>query len=437
MKPSAPPSGLFKPSEPLKQTELPLLKRLALAIPIGIACGLASALFLFLLDYVTQIRVRFVELHYLLPLGGVIVGGLYTMFATARSRRCENKRAIDLEKGNNLLLDEFHTPRSVVPFRMAPLVLIGTLITHLFGGSAGREGTAVQMGGTLADRIGTIFKIALHKRRSLLMIGMSAGFGSVFGVPFAGAVFGIEVFSIGKLDYRNSIECLIGALIAHFVTLACGLHHTAYPQIASVPLTFRAVGAALMAGVLFGLTARLFVYATDGFKLVFTRISSSSMVRAACGGALLALAFYLSPSLMRFAGLGVPVILDSFQTQLAPSDWLLKLAATALTLGSGFKGGEVTPLLFIGSTLGNALSTYLPLELPTLAAIGLVGVFAGAANTPLACTIMALELFGVAITPYAALACFAAYYASGHHGIYSSQRVHRRKWSKLKFAPRS
>ncbi len=388
------------------------LRWILISILIGTLCGSASALFLSVLEETTKFREAHIWLLHFLPLGGLAVGLVYHFFGRS------------VEGGNNLIIDEFHDPVSVIPFRMAPLVLIGTILTHLFGGSAGREGTAVQMGGSIADQFTHIFNLNRDDRRTLLMAGMSGGFGSVFGVPFAGAIFGLEVLAVGRLHLWAIVECTISAFVAHYVTLAWGIHHTQYispeiPMSASPTWLY-----AVFAGIAFGLAARIFAFFTDQIKALSKKIIPYLPLRAFVGGGIIAIVFFVLPQSVRYSGLGVPIIVDSLKTPLPLYDWLGKLLMTAATLGTGFKGGEVTPLLFVGATLGNALSHIIPLSLPLLAAIGFVGVFAGAANTPFACTIMAMELFGPNIFVYAALASFAAYAVSGHHGIYHIQHIH-------------
>lgn len=411
-------------SKSFKQLVQHYSKWIALSAIVGVLCGAASAVFLAVLEAATHIREERSWLLLFLPVGGLIVGGLYHFFGR------------EVEGGNNLIIDEFHEPTSVIPFRMAPLVLLGTIFTHLFGGSAGREGTAVQMGGSIADQFSHHFKMNREERRTLLMAGMSGGFGSVFGVPFAGTIFGLEVLSIGRLHLWGIVECAVSAFVAHYVTLALGIHHTVYlhPSIHGLPLTVEMILILVLAGVIFGLVARLFAFCAESIKHVSKKIVPYLPFRAFIGGGLISAAFFLIPATTRYAGLGVPIIVDSLQKPLPPYDWFGKLIFTSATLGLGFKGGEVTPLLFIGATLGNALSYWLHLPLPIFAAMGFVGVFAGAANTPFACTIMAMELFGSDVCLFAAVACFISYAVSGHRGIYHSQPVHV---SKSKYVTRT
>ncbi|GGC23336.1 voltage-gated chloride channel family protein [Pseudoduganella buxea] len=386
-----------------------LAKWSVLSALVAVLAGSASALFLFALDTATAWRIAYPAIVWGLPLAGFAVGWVYWRFGRA------------VEAGNNLLIDEIHDPTNVVPLRMAPLVLAGTVLSHLFGASVGREGTAVQMGGTLADQLSRLPRLGPGDRRLLLMAGISAGFASVFGTPLAGAVFGLEVLVIGRLRHDAIFPCIASAILADQVGLAWGVHHTYY-AIGTVPaITAWSIGAIVVAGIAFGLAGRAFAGATHGLSGVMKRWLPYAPLRPALGGLVVACAVWAIGT-QRYVGLGIPVIVEAFAQPLPPWDWLGKFVFTVASLGSGFKGGEVTPLFYIGATLGNALAPLLHLPFAMLAGVGFVAVFAGAANTPLASTVMALELFGPAVGPYAALACAVAYLVSGHRGIYRAQR---------------
>jgi len=383
---------------------------LLLSVLLGGLAGSASALLLWALEWATETRVTHSYLLWFLPLAGLATGWAY--HAVGRS----------VEGGNNLLIDEIHNPRALVPKRMAPLVLVATVITHLFGGSAGREGTAVQMGGALADRITRMLSLAQEDRRILLMAGIAAGFASVFGTPLAGAIFGLEVLAIGRLRYDALLACFMSAVVADQVTRLWGVHHTLY-SIPFVPaLSALNLLSAMLAGIAFGIVGMCFADSTHALSGMIKRYISYAPLRPFIGGAVIVLASLLL-HVPQYLGLGIPTIVSAFQQPLPAYDFAGKFAFTVVTLASGFKGGEVTPLFYIGATLGNALGYVLSLPFPVLAGLGFVAVFAGAANTPIASTIMAIELFGADIGIYAGAACIVAYLFSGHTCIYRAQRI--------------
>lgn len=404
-------------------------KWLLLAVPTGLLIGSACAFFLWSLDAVTALRWQQPWLLYLLPLAGVLVGLVYAWLGRS------------VEGGNNLIVDQIHQPGGGVPLRIVPLVLFGTLATHLCGGSAGREGTAVQMGGGIASWVSRWLRwLSQEDHRTLLMAGIAGGFGGVFGTPLAGTIFAMEVLVIGRLSYQAVLPCLLMAIVSDGACTAWGIAHMPYriTSFAAVPgqllvMDWLLLGKVAVAGVAFGLLARSFAVAISWLHAVMARSVPVAWLRPAIGGfAVIALAYAFGND---FLGIGVshpdPAVVSiesAFREGGATSwSWLWKLLFTVVTLACGFKGGEVTPLFFLGATLGHALAAPLGVPVDLLAGLGFVAVFAAAANTPLACTIMAVELFGVGVGPnivYFAVACFTAYFFAGHTGIYKSQRLH-------------
>ncbi len=393
-----------------KQFLLSLPKWILICVLIGILSGSASALFLVSLEWVTQFRIHHSWIIWLLPFGGFLVGAIYYYWGES------------VVKGNNLLLEEYENPKKVIPFRMVPLVLLGTLLTHLFGGSAGREGTAVQMGGAIADQFTKIFKLDNSERKILIILGISAGFASVFGTPLAGAVFALEVLYFSKINFKSILLSFLVAYAAYFTVELWEIKHTHY-SIPIVPeLSLNNIIFTLLIGILSGFAALLFSRSTHFWGSLFSKNIKYPPLRPVIGGVFLAIAI-AGFGFTKFSGLGVPVIVDSFSN---PSEWydfLLKILFTGFTLGAGFKGGEVTPLFFVGATLGSALSLVIPMPIALLAGIGFVAVFSGATHTPIACTIMGMELFGIAPGIFIAVACIVAYFSSGSIGIYKSQIV--------------
>ncbi len=403
-----------------------LLRWSALVIPPALLAGSASALFLACLDRVTRLRWEHPWLLFLLPLGGLLVGLLYHRWGRSA------------EGGTNLIMDEIHEPGGGVPARMAPLILIGTLITHLCGGSAGREGTAVQMGGSIASWFGRLIRIHPAHVRVLLMSGVAAGFGSVFGTPLTGAIFAMEVLTVGRIQYEALIPVLIASVVGDLACSAWGIKHTVYhlqfTDVADAGRLFHLdlwlLGKVVMAGMIFGWTSLLFSELAHGIQKPFKTHVRFPPLRPLIGGLCVIAGVYALGS-RDYLGIGVTApgdgavtILSAFQPDGATAwSWLWKILFTCVTLGSGFKGGEVTPLFFVGATLGNTLAWIFHAPVDLFAGLGFIAVFAGSTNTPLACTVMGIELFGAHNTVYFATACFVAYHFSGHSGIYPSQRV--------------
>lgn len=400
-----------------------LVRWFCLVFPLALIVGTTVALFLWLLDVATNWRFAAPILLLLLPAAGVWLVWLY------------REHGGESGKGNNLILEHIHEPGAGrIPQRMAPLVLISTVVTHLFGGSAGREGTAVQMGGSIASRLTEYFQLSSEDRSLYLMCGVAAGFGAVFGTPLAGAIFAVEVITVGRIRYRALVPCLMASILADQVCLFWKIEHTQF----SLPLFQDLAGQsglvwgwammAAIAGIAFGGAARLFVVMLHGLEKLFNHSIEFWWQRPVIG-AVLVLGISLLLGSTDYLGLGIQAstpegisILSSFEGQVGALSWFWKLLLTAITLSCGFRGGEVTPLFFIGATLGAALANLFGLPSDLFAAIGFVAVFSGATKTPLACTIMGAELFGAEAIVYLAIGCFIAVSMSGARGIYASQR---------------
>lgn len=398
----------------------------ALIVPVSISTGSLVALFLWLLDLATVTRWQNIWLIFLLPFAGLFITFLYKRWGKSS------------DAGNNLIMDEIHKPGGGIPPEMTPLILFTTVITHLFGGSAGREGTAVQMGGSVASLFSKWYKLKPRNKRILLMCGMSAGFGAVFGTPIAGAIFALEVLAIGRIKYDALIPCLIASILADITCSALGIHHTHYvisyirdtkQWIPFISFDLWLLFKVIVAGVAFGLVGYLFTETSHLIKYTFNKYIANKWLIPVIGGVLvIAISFALGT--FDYLGLGVTnpkggiSIVSAFNANSSDTwSWLWKLLLTAITLSAGFKGGEVTPLFFIGVTLGNTLAIITDSPVGLFAGLGFIAVFSGATNTPIACTLMGVELFGSEHILYYAVVCFTAYYFSGHSGIYRSQRV--------------
>lgn len=387
-----------------------LLKWILICLVLGGSVGSVNAFFLFSLDWATNWRESHLWIIALLPIGGFIIGLSYHLYGSS------------VVKGNNLLIEELHSPKKIIPFRMAPLVLFGTVLTHLFGGSAGREGTAVQIGGAIADRFTKLLNLSKRDRQIILIAGISAGFASVFGTPLAGGIFALEVLVLGRIRLDSIIPSFMAAIFANYFCEIWGITHTQYVITTVAEMTPVNVLWSLLTGIIFGLVAMLFSKSTHLWGNLFKKKIKYPPLRPVIGGVVLAITIYFMGT-TKYIGLGIPTIVDAFSVNLNSYDFILKLLFTSFTLGAGFKGGEVTPLFFIGATLGNVLIWFIPLPMGLLAGMGFVAVFAGATNTPIACTVMGIELFGIESGVFIALACSTAYLFSGHSGVYSSQII--------------
>lgn len=396
-----------------------ILKWLFIIIMTAGIVGSATAWFLIALDYLTLWRSYHIWIVNFLPLIGLGIGYAYHYFGTA------------VQKGNNLILETHQAEETTsststkssstktIPLLMAPLVFISTLLTHVGGGSAGREGTAVQMGGAIADQFSSIFKLTAAERKTILIMGVSAGFAAVFGTPWAAAVFALEIMSFKKIKFKNIIPSFLAAFGAHYICLAWMVKHTIYSIDIIPSITVNNISWTMLAGIIFGLTAILFIYTGKIFEGLFAKIKFEPM-RPFIGGIIIAL-FIVVANSTKYIGLGIPSIIDAFISPAGNFDFALKILLTSLTLSAGFKGGEVTPLFFIGATLGNILIWFIPLPMALLAGMGFVAVFAGATHCVIASIIMGMELFGIQAGMYVGLASTVAYFASGMNGIYSAK----------------
>ncbi len=399
----------------MRQRAGALAQWVGLGVAVGIAAGAASAVFLRTLESATKFRQAHEAIVYCLPVAGLVIGFIYDHWGKP------------IRGGNNLVLDTIYENTPQLPLRMTPMVFVGTVLTHLFGGSAGREGTAVQMGASLADWISHSLRVNAETRRQLLAAGVAGGFGSVFGTPIAGTLFGLEVVCVGKLEYDALAPALVASLVGDYVTRHLGVVHTAYPRLSPLELTPLVLGKLGLMGVGMAFATMAFVELTHRLKHLLEQKLQRSAIRMFVGGVAVVVMWKLIGT-SDYLGLGIPMIARAFSDPSLPAyAFAAKILFTAVTLASGFLGGEVTPLFFVGATLGSVLARILGLPIEIGAGVGIAAVFGSASNTPLALSIMAVELLGASIFPHVVIVCVVAYLLSGHRSIYPAQRILRRK----------
>lgn len=392
------------------------IKIYLLSIIGGSLAGAAASLFLFSLEYARHLRTQHLWLLYLLPLAGVVIGFLYSRFGQAVAR------------GNNLIIDEIHRPLKKTPGIMAPLVFVCSFLSHLVGASVGREGAAVQMGASLTDQLGRWFTLNDSERRSLLIAGTGAGFGAALGTPFAGVLFGMEVIHVGKLKVSAFFESVLASFAAFYVTKAFGLHHAHFKLVIVPEININLIFGLFILSGLCALLAWFFVFSIHQLENLTRKYLPNLMLKGFVGGVLILFFIWLEGSSL-YSGLGITEIQKAFAGEAEKSWPILKGFFTILSVAFGFKGGEFVPLVYIGATTGSLLANFLNITPSFFAALGFATIFAGAANTPIACMVMAVELFGFQVAPFAIITCFLAYQMTPHHGLYGAQlKTHEKKF---------
>ena len=375
------------------------LKNIVSLLAIALATGASSTLFLKSLQWAATTRALYPRIIFLLPFAGVLLVLTY--------RRLGN----NLFRGNILIHEELINPKMPLPHRLAPMIFLGTIFSHLFGASVGREGTAIQYGASFADW----FHKGEH-RKLFLHAGVSAGFASVFGTPWAGVLFGLESSRYLKNRYVFA-ACITSAWIAHLFAIYLGAPHSHYVVSLWPSLSPTLLISLIGGGICFGICARLYVFSK---KFIGRILPEHRAKKIFCAGLVVSSYVYFTNS-YDMLGLSLPVIENSFTSLQSWMTPIQKLFLTAISTGGGFLGGEVTPLFMMGSSLGSALSPILTLPMDFLAAMGLVAVFAGAARVPITSAVMACELFGVQAAPYAVVVCFISHLVNHNSHLYKDK----------------
>ena len=391
-----------------------LARWLLLAVPTGLVCGAVGTAFHLAVEHVTEWRGEHVWLLWLLPLAGLAIVALYKLTG------CEGM-------GTNNVIRAVHSGESVSPL-LVPAIFLGTVLTHLCGGSAGREGAALQMGGSIGFQAATLLRLNEHDRRTATACGMAAFFSALFGTPLAATLFGIMVEDVGLAFSVAFVPGFAAALIAYGVSLACGIAPTHFGLTAPALSIDTALLAAVL-GAACALVSRGFCWLLHTMEHEMPRRLPNPWVRAVVGGvAVVALSYLMGVG--RYNGAGMGVITAAIeQGQALPWDFLCKMLLTALTLSAGFKGGEVVPSFFVGATFGCVAGPLLGLPAGFAAAIGLISVFCGATNALIPSILLGFELFHGQGLELIALGCGVCYMLSGHHGLYSSQTFVTEKWA--------
>lgn len=386
------------------------LKWVAFGVLIGTIVGTVGTVFHIALDFVTDLRIENPWIIYLLPLAGIVIVFLYRTFG--------KKRSLD----TNLILTSIHKQKNI-PLRMAPLIFISTLLTHLFGGSAGREGAALQLGGSIAQQTGRFLKFGDKQLNVATMCGMSACFSSLFGTPITATVFSMEVISVGNMHYSALVPCAISSITGFCITKAFGLSNWILPTI-KIPAEISAVLSLkvllLAAGA--AVVSIIFCILLRQTGRIYKKYLKNQYIRVAVGGAIIIILYTVigSPD---YLGAGTAVIENALVGKASPFAFLLKIVFTAVTLKAGFKGGEIVPTLFIGATFGCMFANLMGLSGGFGAALGMICLFCGVTNCPLASLFLSIELFGAEGLLWYLLAVAISYMLSGYFGLYSKQRI--------------
>ena len=391
------------------------IKWLIISVLTGIVVGIVAIAFHYSIDLVTELRSHHTWLIYLLPVGGLIIALFYHI--------CKK----DDDKGTNLVLSAVKGKNNI-PFITAPLIFVSSTITHLSGGSAGREGAALQLGGSIANSIGRLFKLDEKEVRIITMCGMSAAFSALFGTPVTAAIFAIEVVSVGIMHFSAIFPCAISALTASAFASLCSVEPTKF-QINGIPelslLSFTRTGLLAILGAILSV---IFCISMHKSAEIYKKLFKNRYIRIAAGGVIIII-LTLIVRTNDYNGAGMHVIEKAFSDEVRYEAFILKIIFTALTLGAGYKGGEIVPVFFTGATFGNVVGKLIGLSPSFGAGIGIISLFCGVTNCPVTSIILSIELFGSEGFLFYFLACVLSYMLSGNFGLYEEQEI---RYSKMK-----
>ncbi|HXY53040.1 MAG TPA: chloride channel protein [Nitrospirota bacterium] len=399
-----------------------ILKWLFLATCVGILVGLSTTVFLKLLGLGISLVTQYPYYYVLLPLALLLSALIVKVFAP------------DAEgHGTEKIIEAVHRYSGKMNAMVVPVKLVATIITIAFGGSAGKEGPAAQIGAALASTFSGLLRFSDRDRKKLVICGISAGFASVFGTPIAGALFGVEVLFVGAMMYDVLLPSFVAGIVSYQVSSALGIAYFHEPVSIIPAFSSYFFFKICLAGLFFGLCSLLLIEMLGLLERTSHRLKISKPLKGLFGGTALVILSLLFSS--RYLGLGLETIKTSLDGGAIPGGaFLLKMLFTAITLSFGGSGGIVTPIFFVGATAGSSFGRALGFDPSLFAAVGMVGLLAGAANTPISASIMAIELFGPQIAPYAAVACVISFLMTGHRSVYPSQVLSLEKSSSLAVA---
>lgn len=385
------------------------LKWIVFAIIVGIIVGLCGTTFYFALSLVTVLRVQNSWLIFLLPVGGIGIVAMYRLFHNEK------------DAGTNLVISAIHSGDNL-PLRMAPLIFLSTLITHLFGGSSGREGAALQMGGSIGNALGKLFRFDDKDKHVMIMCGMSAAFSSLFGTPMAAAILPMEMVSVGVMYYIALVPCVISSLVAHGIAYSFGVSNELF-LIHSIPKfgIISSIKISVLA-ILCALVSIIFCVLLHKSEDLYKRFFKNPYIRAIAGGCIIIVLTLLVGN-QNYNGTGINIIEHCIDGTVRPEAFLLKMIFTALTLGAGYKGGEIVPSFFTGAAFGCLFGNLLGFSPTLCTAVGMTAVFCGVTNCPITSLLISFELFGYDGMPYFLLATALSYMLSGYFGLYRSQKI--------------
>ena len=379
----------------------------AFAVVIGLASGVLSASFIAALNWATTTRTSHNGLLFLLPLAGLLVGAAYHYGGRG------------LERGSNLVIEQIHGQSEWIPFRLTPLIFSASVISHVAGASVGREGAAIQLAAGVTDPLSKRLGLPPTERSIMLVTAIAGAFGSVFGVPVAGAIFALEVQRVGRIRYEALVPAFVASFVGDAVVRGIGIDHTHFPTMTSIDFNVSAVWKLVVFGCLAGIVAWAFIALTHFIRRTAGRLIPWYPARPLIGGVILVIVIVVF-GWRDYSGLSMPLALEAMNGS-ATGQWGTKFALTSLSIGMGFVGGEFIPLFVIGALAGASFASITGANIAVFALIGSVAVLAGATNTPLACTVLGLELFGGQGLAWFAIACVIAYATSGNGSIYHAQ----------------